>query len=749
MNAHLSERLGRGDSFRDPEASFASAPTRVLISNLSISIRKYIMAEDSRGGTLDWTGLPEFPAPHEVFLENREKHEEDVEIYENIIVGPYPSKDDYLSRHYGLLREDAVSPLRDVVSEIQLKPKIMEAASENDAFIYEKVYITGYTFAQTGLAARVTFSLGRVGRKVPWEQSKRLRTGTLVCLTPANAVFSTVARIAVVAARPLAGLEENPPSVDLFFGSPELIEIDPQQEWLMVESRNGFYEGHRHVLKGLQTLQSEPFPLSEYIVDLRREIEPPVYISNNPILDCSTLFPNDATHAGSINITHELPDLPCEVDQSQLEALQRILGKRLSIVQGPPGTGKTHVSVIALRLMLRNMKPGDPPILVSAHTNHAIDQLLRHVAKFEPNFIRLGGMSTDLEIIKPRTLYEIKQSIKCKNPPGSLRGSATKQLKKLANDIKAILKPLTLGNALLDPSLLQRYDVISSEQHQSLISGASDWFSGMFFPDLSLPLYPRIKTFWSQMLFPYYSRVCKRCSDSAFYIGDTDIEGEMAIWLGDEKVKANLRISPEDFGIEFEEVDLEFEQIREIEAENKILDDDDDFETLRGERINFSEKWTGRRLLGVIDPVKDPIIKAEAKKRDMYEIPDEYRGPVYKLLQHKVKEAICNEVREKAKQYAKASRDAKIGRFELDYNYLKDARIVGLTTSGLAKYRSLLHSIEPKVVLIEEAAETLESYVSVSCFASLGMSTPIWSQACRIVDRALLNLINRASHFSW
>ena len=477
MNAHLSERFGRRNTIREPEAS--SEPTPAISTRLNLSIRKYIMTEDSRDAS-DWSGLPEVPASYEVFDERRQKHEEDLEIDENIIVGPYPSKNDYLSRHYSLLREDAVSPLRDVISEIQVKPSIMEAASENDAYIYEKTYITGYTFAQQGLAVRVTFSLGRVGKQVPWEQSKRLRTGTLVCLTPANAVFRSVARVAIVAARPLAGLEENPPSVDLFFGSPEAIEVDPQQEWLMVESRNGFYEGHRHVLKGLQMLQNESFPLSDHIVNLRRDIEPPVYVSNDPLLDCNILYPNESCPLDPINVTQNLPDLACELDLSQLEALQRILAKRLSIVQGPPGTGKTHVSVIALRLMLRNMKPGDPPILVSAHTNHAIDQLLRHVAKFEPDFIRLGGMSTDLEVIKPRTLYEIKRSVKCKQPPGSLRGTALKQLGRLTNELKGILKPLTLGTALLDPSLLQQYDIISSEQHQSLITGAKEWFSGMY-----------------------------------------------------------------------------------------------------------------------------------------------------------------------------------------------------------------------------------------------------------------------------
>jgi len=101
---------------------------------------------------------------------------------------------------------------------------------------------------------------------VNWEQSKRLLTGTIVALTPANDMFRSTCHVAVIAARPLAGLEQNPPEIDIFFGAPDEIEIDPQQEWLMVESRNGFYEGYRHTLQSLQMLAKEESksPFSAY-----------------------------------------------------------------------------------------------------------------------------------------------------------------------------------------------------------------------------------------------------------------------------------------------------------------------------------------------------------------------------------------------------------------------------------------------------------------------------------------------------
>ena len=143
-----------------------------------------------------------------------------------------------------------------------------------------------------------------------------------------------MAHIAIVAARPLAGLKKDPPSIDIFFVHPEEIQFDPQQEWILVESQNGFYEGHRHVMRGLQMLGEEPFPLMEQIVELNRDIEAPNYIRNSPYLDCSDIFPANVDSTKSVNITKPLPQVPSYLDDTQMKALQRILGKRLSLVQG-------------------------------------------------------------------------------------------------------------------------------------------------------------------------------------------------------------------------------------------------------------------------------------------------------------------------------------------------------------------------------------------------------------------------------
>jgi helicase required for RNAi-mediated heterochromatin assembly 1 len=244
----------------------------------SRSIREYANFEWQLQDPTSWLGRPEIPSPNELNGDGDDPDAE-IEIPVNNIGGPWQSITEYLSAHYRLLREDAVAPLRNVVSEVRAETGIMEKDSQENASIYEKVcrnlvtvaelveliltkvHIIGLTFSVTGIAARITFSLRRSGKRVPWEQSKRLITGSVVALTPAHDMFEKICRVAIVAARPLAGVQQNPPEIDIIFATPDQIELDPRQEWVMVECRDGYFEGSRHTLRALQKLTNERYRL--------------------------------------------------------------------------------------------------------------------------------------------------------------------------------------------------------------------------------------------------------------------------------------------------------------------------------------------------------------------------------------------------------------------------------------------------------------------------------------------------------
>ncbi|KAI9828223.1 MAG: hypothetical protein M1819_004583 [Sarea resinae] len=682
MNADLVEKFGKM-GVRPVQQIRAKQPS--VPANQSI--REYEWSSNDAGNATTWLSQREIPSSAEImdrkdFTDPDEENEEEdgeVELSGNIVDAPWDSKEQYLNSHYELLREDAVAPLREAVAEFRKNPSMSES---KDLCIYDNVHIVGVTFANQGPAVRIAFSLARAGKRIMWQHSKRLMSGSLVALSKASDMFRKDCKVAIVAARPLAGVEQNPPEIDIFHGAPEELEIDPQEEWIMIESRAGYFEAYRHTLVALQKMSTRLFPLSEHLVHLQKDVHAPSYVESNPFTDLSTAFNTTGNCTASfenVNILSEWPTSPppeLRLDDSQQAAMRRILTKKLAIVQGPPGTGKTHVSVIALKAILRNVQSDDPPVIITAQTNHALDQLLRHVAEFEPAFIRLGGQSLDQEVIKPKTLFEIRKSTNLPPLSGSLKAPSMRKLKALAQTMAILLNPLQASSEPLDAALLRKLGILSQDQVDSLERGASEWVHPTTEGQPSSP---------------------------------------MAVWLGDELARFNLQYHEHYLGFEYEEIDLEFEQLRELEAEKGTAKDDEDIESLRGTYVPLQEQFSGRKHPGI----PEASVRKALKFSDMWKIPEILRGPVYSHFQREAKKALLSVFRQEAKAYMKTVTDFKIGKWEFDSQLLSRAKVVGVTTTGFSKYRALLSSLKPRVVLIEEAAETLEAPVIATCVESL------------------------------
>ncbi|KAL1670096.1 hypothetical protein GGF50DRAFT_122799 [Schizophyllum commune] len=87
------------------------------------------------------------------------------------------------------------------------------------------------------------------------------------------------------------------------------------------------------------------------------------------------------------------------LDPSQADAVVDTLTREVALVQGPPGTGKSFTGVELLRVLLAAQAK---PILLIAFTNHALDHLLSSAldAGFTKKIIRLGSRSADERISK-------------------------------------------------------------------------------------------------------------------------------------------------------------------------------------------------------------------------------------------------------------------------------------------------------------------------------------------------------------
>lgn len=384
----------------------------------------------------------------------------------------------------------------------------------------------------------------------------------------------------------------------------------------------------------------------------------------------------DSKEAQEVDILKDWPESPSGgFDPTQWQALEQMLTKQLAIIQGPPGTGKTYVSVLALRIMLSNMKPDDPPIIVASQTNHALDQILTHVSRFEKHYVRLGARSSDPEI-KKRTLFNVRREEPAPNISGGSGGKAYRGSKQLFEMISQLLQPFNEASSgsPIPSKVFRDYKILSEKQCDFLQKGAKRWVS----------------------------------ADE-----ETDDADPLVAWLGDQAGVFEVKYTMENFGFAGDEIDLEYEQLKEMEAEQG-LNDDEEYEALKGRYVQLQEGFYGKVRLDVGSDRYDYL-----DYDDLWTVPVGDRGWLYNEFRKELKAKLLREFRKLVCSYKENCKDIQIGRWETDHLVLQNAKVLGMTTTGLSKYRALVSSLKPKIVLIEEAAEAIEGPIAAACLDTL------------------------------
>lgn len=418
------------------------------------------------------------------------------------------------------------------------------------------------------------------------------------------------------------------------------------------------------------------FPLANHICRLDTEVGPPQYLKESPCIDMTPAADPETTEAfQSVDAVNAWPETPSTaLDPTQWAAMKDILTRRLAIIQGPPGTGKTHVSKIAIEIMLRNRRSGDPPIIVACQTNHALDQLLSFIQVFEPNFIRLGGRSTN-PYVKARALHEVRKGQVFDDIPGSVYAKARRDLQTQTIRLKsALASTRSIGQSPLTAEALSDLKVISPDQRQSLEKGAEAWV-----------------------------------------VSDASTTEPLQMWLGASVSPFVPIYSKDSFGFQEVEEDLEMEQLKEFEAEMGVADEED-FEMLRGDFISLA---FGHTMPQPTSQTVEQAKRALDTKKDLYTVPEYLKGAVYLVMQERAHREVRVRYQSFIKEYMRICSQIQVGRWEKDVAYLSQAPIIGMTTTGLSKYRAMVSALKPKIILIEEAAEVLEAPVAVSCVPSV------------------------------
>lgn len=661
-----------------------------------------------------WRDLPEVPDKAEImpeenvgrdesddFFESWDKYQDDpqynVHLPKNIVKGPWPSKGEYIAAHYRILREDATASLRNSVRSFKNKPEI---ADDKFTHVYTHVYIKGLTLGTLGAAFRIEFSHERARKQIRWEQSSRLQQGSMVALTPMRDNFRSICKVAIIAARPFdGGLDQNPPQIDIFWGDPNDAAIDPVEPYVMIESRRSYFEASRHMLVALQKLRTEEFRLSKHLVELDSDITAPDWLEEQRFLDLSSLqrqqrpeidpvtqttclFPEEPLDLYNIDVLEGFPHIPTSgMDKSQMAACERMITKKVSIIQGPPGTGKTFTSVSALRVLVGNLGRQSPPVIIAAQTNHALDQLLNHLIAFEPNILRLGGRFDKENVdILARTLYSLRQSTT--GMAGRYKGEkvAKAGLTNKVQEIQMTMAPLLTASLLCDETLL-REGIITQAQKESLYDDS--WADG---EESSNP--------------------------------NTQIASPLGHWVGSGNLTELPRSPLVNLGLPLEESDAEFEQLQQVELEGEENAGDKEMEYFHGTKLMYLRKLTGRSHPGVDDR---KVKKLLSSNQNLYDIPMGMRGQIYRYWEKRLNKSILAKLKEQLRDYKSLMDEFRAVKWHNNVKLIRHLGIkaIGCTTTGLSKYRGLLAALQPRILLIEEAAETLEGTVMGGMFESL------------------------------
>ena len=371
------------------------------------------------------------------------------------------------------------------------------------------------------------------------------------------------------------------------------------------------------------------------------------------------------------------------------------LTQKLSIIQGPPGTGKTYIGLKIVEILLQNKAKWYPllqsPILVVSYTNHALDQFLEGILNFTKekdalNMVRIGGRCLSKDI-QPYTLQQYKKD----------KGVHSSFELKLARRIMKMKSIAIYNSGLHNVAAKQtkaNYIILTLKDLKSVID------------------FKYIKQFYALMKSYKITEEDKLIEAwlvslpqrQSYDHESDDVPMETETDLGCLN-KHNYGMYSEAAVLENDRI-LEGEQIKFEHQDKPAMANDNHYTKKYVQKIRKGLKCKRMSKQEVLN-VNDITCLNWTKRWSLYH----YWVSQY-LQVCKLKTASC------IQSYTDACEQYQKARIELDYRVLCDAHIIGMTTTGAAKYHSILQKLRPKIIIIEEAAEVLESHVITTLTAS-------------------------------
>ena len=147
------------------------------------------------------------------------------------------------------------------------------------------------------------------------------------------------------------------------------------------------------------------------------------------------------------------------------------------------------------------------------------------------------------------------------------------------------------------------------------------------------------------------------------------------------------------------------------------FEDDDGADAVKPSEVTICTTEDTKNPVGLRRNLQQELVMSEdGEKRyqDPKRLSVNQRWKLYRLWVQKTEKHYLNQLQKKQPDYEMVL----AGKFELmleeDFRVLRNACVIGMTTTCAARYRRILQRIRPKIVLVEEAAEVLEAHIITS-----------------------------------
>ncbi|KAF8263570.1 hypothetical protein EI94DRAFT_1772886 [Lactarius quietus] len=663
---------------------------------------------------------------------------------------PGSSMERHFDIQFRLLREEMIASIRQSVGEVRRDLETMSAApgarpkTKRPSTLLEKllsskggsyktsghnsVFFQLYTGARFAplKAERRNFTVGLVLDSPPgaprdkdkkrradyWEHSKRLQQGSLVALaliSPSQfqvflgTIISNGSEIAESAKAD--DTKENTVQIRISFFDAEIelmalrgqpISVDNSTFAVLIDNKIMF-EALHPFLRTLKEAEPTDIPFSDLISHSGNlallPVGPPLYARAPGFkynLQClarsgQKIWNMDANNATSVAIARQELRRSSALDPSQVDAVIGTLTREVSLIQGPPGTGKSFTGKEILRVLFASKIK---PIVLIAFTNHALDHMLTSVldAKITNNVVRLGSRTSDARI-EEYSLFKLEQR--------SNGGDLDRTIKREYATMKQAEKDITR--------------IVNRIQLPLPTSADADGFLRSHYPHQADSL--KEPPFWIEELFRRntekgWTEVRGRNASR-----DVEIAGLYGFWKNCRDIQyiqhppsSGKKPSPGE----------------EPSSDDELSSDEE--ETNTDPRVAFFNEVgldglfppvpSGNRSLGQLIGI-DNVWSMSRHERQR--LSKSWEDDMRKLA-YRSRRADFERLRKHYKDACKSYEDTQD---EARRRLLKRTDLIACTTTGAAKLVSLLTSVGPKVLMVEEAGQVLEAHILASLVTSV------------------------------